>query len=118
VRQKCLVLALRRPPVRLPRGARPRRRREAESFWREFLRSLRARGLQGVRWCVLDAQEGLKRQSRRSFDCPWQALHRALYSNNSTPPTTHVITPLLHDPAVEEPLEVVTGEVRSASRPL
>jgi len=29
---------------------------ETESFWPEFLRSLRARGLAGVRLCVSDAR--------------------------------------------------------------
>jgi transposase-like protein len=33
---------------------------ETEAFWREFLRSLRARGLSGVQLCVSDAHEGLK----------------------------------------------------------
>jgi putative transposase len=46
---------------------------ETEAFWREFLRSLRARGLSGVQLCVSDAHEGLKndsskRRSTNSFE--------------------------------------------------
>jgi transposase-like protein len=33
---------------------------ETEAFWREFLRSLRASGLTGVRLCVSDCHEGLR----------------------------------------------------------
>jgi transposase-like protein len=61
VRQKCLVIAYavhetgRREVIGLDVGEA-----EIESFWREFLRSLRARGLPGVRLCVSDCHEGLK----------------------------------------------------------
>jgi len=61
VRHKALVIAY---------GVHASRRREVigvdvgeaetESFWREFLRSLRARGLDGVKLCVSDAHQGLK----------------------------------------------------------
>ena len=33
---------------------------ENEAFWTEFLHSLRARGLTGVRLCVSDAHQGLR----------------------------------------------------------
>ena len=45
---------------------------ESEAFWREFLRSLRRRGLDGVRLCVSDAHEGLKHAIARVLGCPWQ----------------------------------------------
>src|SRR5947209_7950575 len=45
---------------------------ESEAFWTEFLRSLRARGLQGVRLCVSDHHEGLKNAIARVLACPWQ----------------------------------------------
>ena len=45
---------------------------ESGAFWVEFLRSLRARGLQGVRLCVSDAHEGLKAAIARVLSCPWQ----------------------------------------------
>jgi transposase-like protein len=45
---------------------------ESEAFWREFLRSLRRRGLDGVRLCVSDAHEGLKAAIARVLGCPWQ----------------------------------------------
>lgn len=45
---------------------------ETEAFWREFLRSLRARGLSGVQLCVSDAHEGLKGAIAKVLSCPWQ----------------------------------------------
>ena len=51
---------------------------ESEAFWVEFLRSLRARGLAGVRLCVSDQHQGLKHAIARVLDCPWRALHGAL----------------------------------------
>ena len=45
---------------------------ETEAFWREFLRSLRARGLAGVQLCVSDAHEGLKGAIAKVLGCPWQ----------------------------------------------
>jgi len=45
---------------------------ETEAFWREFLRSLRARGLAGVQLCVSDAHEGLKTAIAKVLGCPWQ----------------------------------------------
>lgn len=45
---------------------------ESEAFWVEFLRSLRARGLQGVRLAISDHHEGLKHAIERVLACPWQ----------------------------------------------
>src|SRR5215216_832480 len=45
---------------------------ETEAFWREFLRSLVARGLAGVELVVSDAHEGLKNAIARTLSCPWQ----------------------------------------------
>ncbi|HEX2232882.1 MAG TPA: IS256 family transposase [Thermoleophilaceae bacterium] len=73
VRQKCLVIAYavhetgRREVIGLGVGEA-----ETESFWREFLRSLRARGLRGVRLCVSDCHEGLKTAIGQVLGCPWQ----------------------------------------------
>ncbi len=73
VRQKCLVIAYgvhesgRREIIGIDVGEA-----ETESFWREFLRGLRARGLQGVRLCVSDAHEGLKNAIAQVLGCPWQ----------------------------------------------
>src|SRR5215212_7179815 len=73
VRQKCLVIAYavhesgRREVIGLDVGEA-----ETEAFWREFLRSLRARGLTGVRLCVSDCHEGLKAAIGQVLGCPWQ----------------------------------------------
>jgi transposase-like protein len=73
VRQKCLVIAYavhetgRREVIGLDVGEA-----ETEAFWREFLRSLRARGLTGVRLCVSDCHEGLKNAIAQVLGTPWQ----------------------------------------------
>jgi putative transposase len=45
---------------------------ESEAFSRELLRSLKRRGLDGVRLCVSDSHEGLKAAIARVLGCPWQ----------------------------------------------
>jgi putative transposase len=45
---------------------------ESGSFWVEFLRSLKKRGLTGVRLAVSDQHEGLKHAIARVLGCPWQ----------------------------------------------
>jgi putative transposase len=45
---------------------------EAETFWTEFLRSLKSRGLQGVKLVISDAHTGLKAAIARVFDATWQ----------------------------------------------
>jgi transposase-like protein len=45
---------------------------ESEAFWVEFIRSLRARGLSGVRLAISDHHEGLKHAIERVLACPWQ----------------------------------------------
>jgi len=72
VRHKCLVIAYgvhetgRREVIGLDVGEC-----ETEAFWREFLRSLRARGLQGVQLCVSDAHEELKAAIAQVLGCAW-----------------------------------------------
>jgi putative transposase len=45
---------------------------ETQAFWREFLCSLHARGLRGVRLCISDAHEGLKQAIASVLGCAWQ----------------------------------------------
>jgi transposase-like protein len=45
---------------------------EAETFWTEFLRGLKARGLAGVKLVVSDAHTGLKAAIGRVFEATWQ----------------------------------------------
>jgi len=58
---------------------------ESEAFWLEFLRSLRSRGLAGVRLAVSDHHEGIKAAIAKVLACPWQALHGALRSQHARP---------------------------------
>jgi putative transposase len=45
---------------------------ETEAFWREFLRSLVARGLGGVQLAISDAHPGLKTALAQVLGAPWQ----------------------------------------------
>jgi transposase-like protein len=45
---------------------------ESGSFWTEFLRGLKKRGLGGVRLAISDQHEGLKHAIARVLGCPWQ----------------------------------------------
>jgi putative transposase len=45
---------------------------ESGPFWVEFLRSLKRRGLSGVRLAISDQHEGLKAAIARVLGCPWQ----------------------------------------------
>jgi putative transposase len=73
VRHKALVIAYgvhetgRREVIGLDVGEA-----ETEAFWRGFLRSLRARGLEGVRLVISDAHTGLHTAIAKVFGCPWQ----------------------------------------------
>ena len=45
---------------------------ESGAFWVELLRSVKRRGLSGVRLAVTDQHEGLKAAIARVLSCPWQ----------------------------------------------
>ncbi len=45
---------------------------EAETFWTEFLRKLRRRGLRGVKLVISDAHEGIKAAVARLMNATWQ----------------------------------------------
>ncbi len=45
---------------------------EAETFWTEFLRKLRRRGLRGVKLVVSDAHEGIKAAVAKLMSASWQ----------------------------------------------
>jgi putative transposase len=100
VRQKCLVIA---------KGVSAAGRQEilgfdvgeaeTESFWREFLRSLCARGLTGVRLVVSDAHAGLKAAIAQVLGAPWQRC------------TVHFLRDMLgHVSKAQQPL--ISGAIR------
>jgi len=45
---------------------------EAETFWTEFLRKLRRRGLRGVKLVISDAHEGIKAAVAKLMNATWQ----------------------------------------------
>jgi transposase-like protein len=72
---------------------------ETEAFWRAFLRSLRARGLDGVQLVISDAHTGLKTAIAKVFGCPWQRC------------TVHFLRDMLgHVTRAQQPL--VSGAIR------
>jgi putative transposase len=100
VRQKCLVIA---------KGVSAAGRQEilgfdvgeaeTESCWREFLRSLCARGLTGVRLVVSDAHAGLKAAIAQVLGAPWQRC------------TVHFLRDMLgHVSKAQQPL--ISGAIR------
>jgi len=100
VRHKALVIAYgvhetgRREVVGIDVGEA-----ETEAFWREFLRSLRARGLSGVQLCISDAHEGLKTAIAKVLGAPWQRC------------TVHFLRDMLgHCGKAQQPL--VSGAIR------
>ena len=65
---------------------------EDETFWTRFLRSLKTRGLAGVRLVISDAHAGLKASIRKCFTgASWQRC-RVHYARNllATVPKSHV----------------------------
>jgi putative transposase len=100
VRHKALVIAYgvhasgRREVIGLDVG-----QAETESFWREFLRSLRARGLDGVKLAISDAHAGLKAAIAQVLGCGWQRC------------TVHFLRDMLgHVSRTQQPL--VSGAIR------
>jgi transposase-like protein len=63
---------------------------EAETFWMEFLRGLRSRGLGGVKLVISDAHTGLKAAIARVFDATWQRCRVGLLNNSARVPATRV----------------------------
>ena len=54
---------------------------EAETFWVEFLRKLKRRGLAGVKLVISDAHEGIKAAVARVFRATWQRCRVGLLKN-------------------------------------
>jgi len=58
---------------------------EAETFWTDFLRSLKSRGLQGVKLVISDAHTGLKAAIARVFEATWQRCRVSLDQERARP---------------------------------
>jgi putative transposase len=100
VRHKALVIAYgvhqtgRREVVGIDVGEA-----ETEAFWRGFLRSLRARGLDGVQLVISDAHTGLVAAIAKVLGCRWQRC------------TVHFLRDMLgHVARAQQPL--VSGAIR------
>jgi putative transposase len=100
VRHKALVIAYgvhesgRREVIGLDVGEA-----ETQAFWRAFLRSLRERGLDGVKLAISDAHQGLKHAIAQVLGCPWQRC------------TVHFLRDMLgHVTRTQQPL--VSGAIR------
>jgi transposase-like protein len=72
---------------------------EAEVHWREFFRSLVARGLRGIRYIVSDAHEGLKAARQACFSgVPWQRCQFHLMQNA----LSYIPSEAMHDEVVAD----------------
>lgn len=75
---------------------------EDETFWTRFLRSLKARGLHGVRLVISDAHAGLKAAIRKTMSgTSWQRC-RVHYMRN-----LHAVVPKAHQDMVSAALRTV-----------
>jgi putative transposase len=72
---------------------------ESGAFWTEFLRSLKKRGLSGIRLAVSDDHEGLKAAIARVLSCSWQRC------------TVHYADPIVMPTGVRKPLQLAGSAV-------
>src|SRR5205807_6567771 len=81
---------------------------ESEAFWVEFLRSLRARGVAGVRLAVSDQHEGLGHAIERVLACPWQrcTVHFVRNMHQHCRPSQRGLV----SAALREPFQAESGE--------
>jgi transposase-like protein len=85
---------------------------EAETFWTEFLRGLKARGLDGVKLVVSDAHTGLKAAIARVFDATWQRC-RVHWMRNAlahVPRSQHTVVAAAIRQAFGQPDRAQAGE--------
>ena len=85
---------------------------EAETFWTEFLRGLKARGLDGVKLVISDAHTGLKAAIVRVFDATWQRC-RVHWMRNAlahVPRTQHTVVAAAIRQAFGQPDRAQAGE--------
>ena len=85
---------------------------EAETFWTEFMRGLKARGLDGVKLVISDAHTGLKAAIARVFDATWQRC-RVHWMRNAlahVPRSQHTVVAAAIRQAFGQPDRVQAGE--------
>lgn len=83
---------------------------EAEVHWREFFRSLVARGLRGIRYIVSDAHEGLKAARQACFSgVPWQRCQFHLMQNA----LSYIPNEAMHDEVVADLRDIFAAPDRA-----
>jgi transposase-like protein len=85
---------------------------QAETFWTEFLRSLRARGLSGVRLVISDAHTGVKAAIARVFEANWQRcrVHWIRNALAHIPRGQHIVVAAAIRQAFDQPDRAHAGE--------
>lgn len=86
---------------------------EAETFWTEFLRSLKARGLGGVKLVISDAHTGLRTAISRVFEATWQRC-RVHWMRNALAHVSrgqHTVVAAAIRPAFDQPDRTHAGEI-------
>ncbi len=98
---------------------------ETEAFWREFLRSLVARGLVGVQLAVSDAHPGLKSALAQVLGTAWQrcTVHFLRDCLGHARKDQHgllaaLIRPLFNQPDRQAASQALCGAVEQLERPL
>ena len=86
---------------------------EAEIFWTEFLRSLKARGLDGLKLVIFDAHTGLKAAIARVFDATWQRcrVHWMRNALTHVPKAQHTVVAAAIRQAFIQPAQKAATEV-------
>ena len=83
---------------------------EAEVHWREFFKSLVARGFSGVRYIVSDAHEGLRAARQACFSgVPWQRCQFHLMQNA----LSYIPNEALHDEVVADLRDIFAAPDRA-----
>jgi len=86
---------------------------EAETFWMDVLRSLKARGLSGVKLVVSDAHGGLKAAIARVFEATWQRC-RVHWMRNALAHVSkgqHTVVAAAIRQAFDQPDRIKAGEM-------
>jgi putative transposase len=98
---------------------------ETEAFWREFLRSLVARGLVGVQLAISDAHPGLKAAIAQVLGCAWQRCTVHFLRDcvgqarkDQQPMLAALIRPIFNQDGRDQARERLTDAITTLEKPL
>lgn len=94
---------------------------EAETFWSEFLRKLRRRGLRGVKLVVFDAYEVLKAEVVKVLQSTWQRCRVHFMRNalaHADKSGRRVVSAFIATAFAQDDAEAAKGQWRNAMIPI